>query len=260
MMAFDPIELSKRIELLVCKEDCGEVLRRYYRFRGGRWYGGIATADCVGCNLRCKFCWSWGRGSFTVRSGDFYTSYDVFRRIRNIASRRGYRFVRVSGGEPTLCRKHLIKLLNYFSNTRYIFILETNGILIGYYDDYAKQLSKYRNLVVRVSLKGTSPDEFEYLTGAQSKFFEYQLEAIRKLIEYGMEPGEQVYPAVMLSFSKPDNIRELVRKLYEIDPILPKSIDPEYVILYPHVKKLMDRYGLKPYKAFDPQSIPKYMI
>jgi uncharacterized Fe-S cluster-containing radical SAM superfamily protein len=23
---------------------------------GGRWYGGIATADCVGCNLRCVFC------------------------------------------------------------------------------------------------------------------------------------------------------------------------------------------------------------
>jgi len=32
--------------------------RKYYKFRGGRWYGGIAAADCIGCNLKCTFCWS----------------------------------------------------------------------------------------------------------------------------------------------------------------------------------------------------------
>jgi uncharacterized Fe-S cluster-containing radical SAM superfamily protein len=25
--------------------------RKYYRFRAGRFYGGIATADCMGCNM-----------------------------------------------------------------------------------------------------------------------------------------------------------------------------------------------------------------
>jgi uncharacterized Fe-S cluster-containing radical SAM superfamily protein len=34
-------------------------LRKYYRFRWAGYYGGIATADCVGCCLRCLSCWSW---------------------------------------------------------------------------------------------------------------------------------------------------------------------------------------------------------
>ena len=52
-MAYDPVARHKVIENKVVK---GE-LRKYYRFRTDRWYGGIATADCVGCGLICKFCW-----------------------------------------------------------------------------------------------------------------------------------------------------------------------------------------------------------
>ena len=33
--------------------------RKYYRFRQAPFYGGVATADCVGCCLKCIFCWSW---------------------------------------------------------------------------------------------------------------------------------------------------------------------------------------------------------
>ncbi|RLF22604.1 MAG: molybdenum cofactor biosynthesis protein MoaA, partial [Thermoprotei archaeon] len=52
---FDALKLSEAIEKIVVRG----VERKYYRLvRGGRWYGGIATADCCGCNLRCVFCWS----------------------------------------------------------------------------------------------------------------------------------------------------------------------------------------------------------
>ena len=259
-MVFNPIKLANRIEKFVCKNVNGVAYRRYYRFRGGKWYGGISTGDCVGCNLRCKFCWSWGKGSFAVKYGNYYSPQQVFNKISFIARKRGYKFVRVSGGEPTIGKQHLIQVLNKFSNTNFIFILETNGLLIGYYEDYAKDLSKFKNLVVRVSIKGTSPEEFEYLTGASKEFFKYQLKAIENLINYGFEAGERVYPAIMLSFSKPENIKKLIIELRNIDPELPESIDPEYVILYPHVKKLLERFKLKPWKAYEPNGIPKYMI
>ena len=46
---YDPITLAERVRKVVVKKE----KRKYYRlYRGGKWYGGIATADCVGCNLR----------------------------------------------------------------------------------------------------------------------------------------------------------------------------------------------------------------
>ena len=39
---YDPVKLAKDLEKIVCKG----LERKYYRVaRGGRWYGGIATAD-----------------------------------------------------------------------------------------------------------------------------------------------------------------------------------------------------------------------
>ena len=51
----DPREFAEEIKKYVCRG----IERKYYRFRYTRHYGGIATADCVGCNLRCFFCWSY---------------------------------------------------------------------------------------------------------------------------------------------------------------------------------------------------------
>ena len=47
----DPIDLAERTEKVIRSGDN----RKYYRFRPAPYYGGIATADCVGCCLRCLF-------------------------------------------------------------------------------------------------------------------------------------------------------------------------------------------------------------
>lgn len=257
---FDPIELGRRVEAEVCRRVGGAVERRYYRFRGGRWYGGISTADCVGCNLRCRFCWSWRAGSHVTRAGTFRSAEDVAARLLRIARSRGYRLLRVSGGEPTLCSEHLLDLLGHLEGTGYDFVLETNGILIGYDAGFARKLASFRNLIVRVSLKGACREEFSRITGAREEFFDLQLRAIERLVEYGMEAGERVYPAVMLSFSSPESVKALMERLHDIHPELPGSVDPEVVILYPHVKELLRRYGLRPLRAVDPDRIPDYMI
>ncbi len=259
---YDPVQLGRAVYEKVCKIIDGVEYRRYYRFRGGKWYGGIATGDVVGCNLRCKFCWSWSRGSYRTDTGQFYSPDEALKKILTIALERGYRYIRLSGAEPTLSKLHLLQMLDKLEsmNVKIKFILETNGIEIGLDDDFARKLCKYSRLIVRVSIKGTSPETFHKITGAKKEYFQIQLKALEKLIEYGMKPGEQVYPAVMLSFSTDDEIENFLDMLRNIHPALAENIDPEYVILYPHVVELLKRNALKPRIAYTPDNIPQFMI
>ncbi|MDH5771048.1 MAG: hypothetical protein OEZ25_07170, partial [Candidatus Bathyarchaeota archaeon] len=71
---FNPVELAHRTDKIVTRG----TLRKYYRFRSAPFYGGISTADCVGCALRCVFCWSGFPRDHPERSGRFYSPEQVF--------------------------------------------------------------------------------------------------------------------------------------------------------------------------------------
>ncbi|WP_440059765.1 radical SAM protein [Thermogladius sp. 4427co] len=259
MPGLDPFKLTEEVYKKVARFNKGFEERRYYRFRGGKWYGGIATGDVVGCNLRCKFCWSW-RYSYYTDKGEFYNPLQVFEKVYGIAREKGYRYVRLSGGEPTISWRHLIELVKLIDETDKVFILETNGLLIGRNENYAKELANHANIVVRVSFKGVSPEEFEMLTGADRSFFQYQFKALENLLNAGLRPGEDFYPAVMLSFSDQAGYTRFKSQLAKIHPKLVDSIDEEYVILYPHVVELLKRNNLKPKVAYRPDGIPDFMI
>jgi len=227
---FDPIELSKKVEKIV---KCGEK-KKYYRFRPTRFYGGIATADTVGCNLRCKFCWSSNSVWNAKNTGNFFSAEQVAYNLNKMAMKKGYKQVRISGGEPTIDRHHLIELLS-FVDPKLLFILETNGILLGKYDDYVEQLSKFKNLHVRVCLKGCNPEEFSWLTGAQ-KGFEYQLKALEYLHEKDMSFNIAIV-----------SVRDDKHKLYSnltqmgFGKIM---IEEEKIKLYTQVKKRLEKEGI----------------
>ena len=255
---YDPIKLTTIIRDVVVRIEGNTELRKYYRFRGGRWYGGIATADSVGCNLKCRFCWSWRVRDRASQIGKFYTPQQVVSKLLAIARRRGYRQVRISGGEPTLSMNHLVKVLELLEaeSPRTLFILETNGILIGFNKDYAKMLSKFRNVHVRVSLKGCTEQEFHILTGAKPDAFNLQLQALKNLLDVGVS----THPAVMLSFSTEKSVKKLIERLRDIDKSLVEEFEEEYVFLYPHVKEILKKFGLKPKIAFSPNNIPEELI
>ncbi|MHA1590507.1 MAG: radical SAM protein [Candidatus Njordarchaeales archaeon] len=242
----NPLKLSVEVNRVVCREEHGIFLRRYWRFRGGKWYGGIATADCVGCNLRCKFC---GPVLYMTKNkliGEFRTPEEVVRRLVNIAFKRKYRYIRISGGEPTICIEHLFQLLEIIGDYPFIFILETNGILIGHDKSIAKRLSSYENVHVRVSLKGTNREEFQRLSMAYEEFFDYQLRALENLLNYGVS----FHPAVVASFISSENINKLKKVLAEIDKEMVENLEIEYIVLYPHVIESLKRHGLVPTKAY----------
>ncbi|MFQ5711119.1 MAG: radical SAM protein [Candidatus Geothermarchaeales archaeon] len=253
MKLFDPVRLAEETERLVVR---GE-LKKYYRTsRPGRWYRGIATADCCGCCLRCVFCWSGVPRDQPEKVGKFYTPRHIFKKLDACARKFGYKRVRVSGNEPTIGKRHLLELLELVDQTGLRFILESNGILIGHDKDYAKQLGRFRSVYVRISIKGTNSEEFARLTGAVPGSFSLQLEALRNLLDAGVP----CWPAVMLSFSPEENFRGLLVKLGEIDHSLVENVEEEYCFMYPHVAERLENARIQPRIAYSPDNIPQKLI
>lgn len=233
---FDPIQVANELKEKVTEGN----KRRYYRLaRGGNWYGGISTADCCGCNLRCVFCWSNFPRDNPDKCGKFYSPSEVFNALISCAKLRGYKQLRISGNEPTIAKEHLLELLTLVDKTDYTFILETNGTLID--RDFAKALSKFHNLVVRVSIKGTTPEEFSRLTGAVKEGFELQIRALENLIEADVE----CWPAIVLSFSPAENYQKLKKLIKGISPKI--EIEEEQIFLLPHIERRLKEAGIKPF-------------
>jgi uncharacterized Fe-S cluster-containing radical SAM superfamily protein len=229
-----PVERGHQLEKIVANGDN----KKYYRFRPAPFYGGIATADCVGCPLMCVFCWSGFPRDHPDKAGRWYTSQQVLDQLEKIARKRGYSQLRVSGNEPTIGQDHLLRLLEKVDKKPYQFILETSGVLID--DKYAELLSRFRNLHVRVSLKGTCEEEFHLLTSSPPEGFRLQLRALKALVDHNVS----CHPAVMVSFSPPENIRELEERLVFISPEF--YLEKEHVHLYPVVKERLQKAGLLP--------------
>ncbi len=176
---YDPVDLSSWTEDIVCKNS----MRKYTSFYCTGVYGGISTGYTVGCCLRCVFCWIDISRDFPEKHGKLYSPEDVFQKLLRYAKKKRVKKMRISGGEPTLCRDHLLGILDLIEATDYLFILETNGIPLGADEEYAEQLAKYRNIHVRVSLKAGTPEGFERRTGAKGEFYEVPYHAIRHLMK-----------------------------------------------------------------------------
>lgn len=262
MSGYSPLEVNRFVEPRVYVEKEGLHYRKYFRFRVDRWYGGIVTGDVVGCNMRCKFCWAWYFTWGDTSKGSFYTASDVAKKLVELSRRSGYTRTRLSGGEPTIGFNHLLKVAEAILSNDLTFVLETNGILLGYYREYSEAMASFRGagIEIRISVKGTSPEEFQELTGADPSFWFTQLNALRNLLDVGFEPVREVYPAVMLSLSGEEGLRRFAEVLKSINKELVELIDEEYIILYKHVKELLKRTGLKPKYVIFPDSIPSKMI
>jgi len=177
---------------------CKNSSRKYYRFRKTRFYGACATADCLGCNLRCAYCWAQKKVWNPSKYGAYYTPQEVSEKLLNM----NLRLVRVSGGEPTICKDHLLQLISLIPFDR-LFILETNGILLD--EEYIKDLSQFENIYVRVSLKGVDEKSFEKITAVDAKYFNNQLNALRLLKKYEIRHGA----AIMVDFFSDQQIQNL---------------------------------------------------
>lgn len=258
MVAFyDPVKRHLAIEKLVTRIGTEGLERKYYRVRPARWYGGIVTADCVGCGLLCRFCWV--SNAVMNRPNDvgaFYTPKGIADNMVSLAKKCNLDLLRLSGGEPTIGKQHLFELLENLKGKGYRFILETNGILIAHDEGYAENLAEYNFIHVRVSLKGCDENEFALLTGAKAEGFALQLRALEKLVDVKVS----CHPSVMASFSPRKKLQSLIERIEQISPKLAEETEIEELILYPHVVKRLRGYKLKYYTGYAPERVPPEQV
>jgi len=176
-LPFDPLELAKETEKLCVRGSS----RKYTNFYCTGVYGGISTGYLVGCCLRCVFCWVSLSRDFPDKYGEFYSPEEVFDRLVSNARKARVNRLRVSGGEPTLGKDHLLRLLDLVDRTQFFFVLETNGILLGKDPEYVRALKKYRNIYVRVCVKAGTAEGFEIRTGGRGEFYELPYIAVEAL-------------------------------------------------------------------------------
>ncbi len=227
---FDPLELFKETEQIVTRKGNEGLERKYTNFYSVPVYRGIATGYAVGCCLRCIYCWSdWSR-DFPEKLGKFYSPKEVALRLfkaaeegivyssywRNLIPKVNK--LRLSGCEPTIGKEHLLEVLKYVKESKYpIFILETNGIILGYDKDYVKKIAEFKDkLYVRVSFKAATPEGFTMRTGAIGKYYELPFKALKNLLDEGINAR-----AAAMTDQKvmPKEERKLlIQMLNEIDP------------------------------------------
>ena len=239
MKGYDPIKLTEKMESIVVDGN----KRKYAKLsRPLRFYGGTSSAVEVGCNLRCKFCFSDKPVFRPQATGKFYSPQQVFEALDKSAKRYGHKLISASASEGTLGREHLFELLELVDQSNYVYILETNGMTLGHDPEFAKQLAKFNNLHVRVSIKGTNEKEYHELTSAIPSSYKLPFEALRHLIQEGVSCNA----CVMVSFSDNKGIQEIEERLYKVHPGLLKSLEKEHITPFPKVAKRLSENGLKP--------------
>ena len=224
-------------------------------FRVANYYLGTAVADCIGCNLRCKYCWAVEKVqdySIAQRVGKFYSPLDVASALMNVARAYNLKHMRITQGEPTLDQEHLLGVLDELNvlGRDIPFILETNGLILGKDNHLAKDLTRYSGyfidglpgLHVRVSLKGATRRLFHEMTGADERFHDLQFKALENCMKHEIS----VHPAIMLDFiTSVKQVRNLQRRLQMISPNLVQSLEFERLFLDKEVRNRLDLYKIK---------------
>lgn len=236
---FDPLERSGEVERLVTQ---GE-RRVYHRFRPAPYYGGIATADAVGCSFLCAYCWNYNRNLHPERFTRFCSADHVASRLLAISRKRGFRLFRITGAEPVLGEatfRHLVAVLQrlFESRPEARFVLETNGFFFGTRPDLLSELQRFPNLRVRVSLKGTDEESFEAVSGAEKRFFEVPLRALKALLDLGV----RAWPALMQDLFSREQVRTLKQRLQSLG--IPAELELEALEPYPFVLENLRRRNI----------------
>ena len=237
-----PLELSAATEKVVVDGN----RRKYVQLgRSLRFYGGTTSATEVGCNLRCKFCFSDKPVWKPKKTGKLYSPQQVFDGLAKNARKYGHKLISASASEGTIGKGHLFELLDLVEQSEFIYILETNGMALGADPEYCQQLAKYKRLHVRVSIKGGSPDEYFDLTGARPDSYWLPYEAMKNLIDAGVSCNA----CLMASFSSEDGIEQVKKNLSVVHPGILKSLEIEVITLFPKVRERLEKHGLKPRRA-----------
>jgi len=225
IIPFDPFLRSQDVECSVMQGN----KRCYYRFRFAKFYDGIVTADTIGCNLLCAYCWNYDR-NLNPKCNQFYSSQEVAERLLRIAEQYQCERVRISGAEPFLGKtstQHLIEVIQEMPTKK--FIIETNGIILGIMPELIEGL-KGLKIHVRLTLKG---DDIR-VTGIVG-CLDYQFKAIKALLQSNIKMNVAIMPQMVdRTLIEP----QLISLGYT------KAIEEEDLNIYAKTERLLKMRGL----------------
>lgn len=148
------------------------------------------------CNFRCKHCY--------IKKESLHDSatipIEAWKETLNKLSKIGLLSVSVTGGEP-LTYSGLVDVLDYANALGLKIQLLTNGLLID--EAFARRIASYRNVIVQVSLDGSSSASSEKQRGYDGAF-DRTVRNIELLTSLGIE----VIVAMVLN-------RENVQDIYD---------------------------------------------
>ncbi|MFX0168908.1 MAG: radical SAM protein [Candidatus Hodarchaeota archaeon] len=244
---YDPLELAEATKQIVCRsEGCA---RKYTAVYVAGVYGGIATAYAVGCPLRCIFCWVDDSREYPERRGRFYAPDALVDALWDAGRKKGIRKARISGAEPTLCKKHLLAVLPLVEESPFeSFMLETNGMLFGMDSDYTRRVAQFEKVHVRLSLKAATPTGFQQRTGARGEAVEVPFQAIHHLIE--AEASFHVAAMTDPRLMPPAEREILITRLLEIDEALVRNLEEERCDPYKATIRRLNAAGIKAARFF----------
>ena len=239
-VAFDPLELARQTEKIVCEGD----RRKYTKFSCPKMYGGIATGYACGCCLRCVFCWVHESRDFPERHGVLRSPEQVVRELSRIARGRRIDQIRISGAEPTVGKSHLLGVLRQVESSPFrLFVLETNGMLIGADPEYAREIARFKKVHTRVGVKAGTAEAFSRKTGARAEFFELPFRALENLLE----AGASVHAAAMSAdewLMGGQERASLLERLGSIHRLLVRNLEEEVVAAYPMAVERLRHAGM----------------
>ena len=94
------------------------------------------------------------------------------------------------------------------------------------------------------------------LTGAKPEGFTLQLGALQNLTEEGVS----CHPAAMTSFSTNEGLQQLLKRLGGIHVELAQELEVEELIIYPSVKRKIERHQLRYHRAYTPSGVPQERV
>jgi len=150
----------------------------------------------------------------------------------------------VSGCEPLINERHLLRVIRLAISDGYDYVLDTNGLLLT--EDFLASIKPYRDKIyIYMGLKGSTPQLFQDITTADAQFWYKQLEALRLVVKHGFTLGVNLIANVI----PPETLPRLFQKLHQISPILPMTVDLKQCTFFIHNTERIKNYGLTLYKG-----------
>jgi uncharacterized Fe-S cluster-containing radical SAM superfamily protein len=203
----------------------------------------------IGCNLSCVYCWvpdcrRVESKECQVEKFGYQPPEDTYTLLKTMAQKNDLHTVRVSGCEPLLNKKHILRVVQLAVGDGYRYVLDTNGLLLD--AQFLDELEPYKtNVHFYIGLKGANPEHFHLLTLQDKNLFFKQIEALKMITARKYTLGVNL----MANLTPPSMLRNLFLRLYDVSPTLPLSLDMKYITFFAHVSRRMRHYNVQRYSG-----------